>query len=743
MIGIPLAFRANLRKIARNHETGQVSLASVPRNATLPDESIKKGLAARRFKIPSGSYRLPPSVDKIFPSRTILQLNVMNSRSTLRSAPRSTCGPAACLQVVSPTAIRRAEGRVITGKLVAAMIALLGIGAGRSEAQSIPTSEHEAIRLAEVKPLRVGIFEQQMPTEPTAEVGGARQPAVGSRSSPKAGKPIRLQPVAYKAQQVVDLPPPAPEPGGQPASSFFSSPAASSEQFLELVVGQGRTVTLKKEISTEKAVGVIAVGDPSVADFEVLPNPRFLRVIGKRVGVTDLTIVTADDEVLTIELRVVYDLAVIRAQISQTFPGSQVDITQLRESLLLEGQVRSNAQAARIEEMVAFWLASNQPDTQSSSGSLGGQANAVADTPSDFADEEGQQNEDPLRQLAGFESGSRSNTRVRVKVGQIINLLRVPGSQQVLLQVRVAELNRTGLREIGADWLFASDSGNVMGTNIAGSTVGATATGGPGGLFGEATSILGPNSTAFGIFPTANLSIMLRALRRNSLLSVLAEPNLVAMSGHEANFLAGGQFPVPVQSGIAGQTSIQFKDFGVQLRFVPTIIDEETIRLLVAPEVSTIDESLGTTLVPGGIPTPGINTRRVQTTVEMRQGETLALAGLLTVSIEAQTARIPGLGDLPYLGPLFSNTSHERQEKELLVLVTPYLIAAVPETEDLPLPGQCIAEPNDLEFYFLNRIEGRTGRPFDSTMSWEDPFDLVRKLELESKCIHGPVGFSQ
>ena len=133
-------------------------------------------------------------------------------------------------------------------------------------------------------------------------------------------------------------------------------------------------------------------------------------------------------------------------------------------------------------------------------------------------------------------------------------------------------------------------------------------------------------------------------------------------------------------------------------------MDEETIRLNVSPEVSTIDESIGTSLVPGGSPTPGINTRKVNTTVEMREGETLALAGLLEVALDAQTTRIPGLGDLPYLGPFFSNTTHQRVERELLILVTPFFVSATDRCEELRLPGQDLQEPNDLEFYFLNRI---------------------------------------
>jgi pilus assembly protein CpaC len=170
-------------------------------------------------------------------------------------------------------------------------------------------------------------------------------------------------------------------------------------------------------------------------------------------------------------------------------------------------------------------------------------------------------------------------------------------------------------------------------------------------------------------------------------------------------------------------------------------LDDKRIRLHVAPEVSSIDFSLGTTV--NNTTVPGVNTRRAETTVEMQQGQTLALAGLLQVDLDATTNRIPGLGDLPYLGPFFSNTTHERVEKELVVLVTPYFVAPVAADQCIPLPGECVEDPNDHEFYLLNRIEGRTGRGFRSTTAWDDPWGFQDRLELEQHNIQGPVGFSQ
>ncbi|MBI3467064.1 MAG: hypothetical protein HY000_28960 [Planctomycetes bacterium] len=227
-------------------------------------------------------------------------------------------------------------------------------------------------------------------------------------------------------------------------------------------------------------------------------------------------------------------------------------------------------------------------------------------------------------------------------------------------------------------------------------------------------------------------------------MKVLAEPNLVAMNGQSASFLAGGEFPVPVpQSGAGGGAAtitIQYKKFGVELEFVPFIMDDETIRLTVDPAVSSIDFDLG--IVLEGFRVPGLNKRNAHTVVELRQGQTLAIAGLLQVELAGRTARIPGLGDLPYIGPLFSNTTNERVEKELVVLVTPYLIEPMNSNQVPSLPGDEVNEPNDLEFYLLGRIEGRTGRDFRSTTQGDDPLGLVRRMKLESRYVCGPHGYS-
>jgi pilus assembly protein CpaC len=318
-----------------------------------------------------------------------------------------------------------------------------------------------------------------------------------------------------------------------------------------------------------------------------------------------------------------------------------------------------------------------------------------------------------------------------------------------LLKVRVAEMNRTALRQVGADFLASIPQfKSVFGSSIAGNGY----TGGLGtGAFSASQGLgLGPEATLFGSFSNGQFTTVLTALRKNNIVKVLAEPNLVAMNGYQAAFLAGGEFPVPTFSGVgAGSTSgggtsgTQFKQYGVRLSFLPIILDNDTIRLSVNPEVSSVDFSVSTTLVPGGSPVPGLQTRSAYTTVELKQGDTLAIAGLLQLTLEAQTQRIPGLGDLPYIGAFFSNTSSERIEKELVVTVTPYIVEAMAPGQVPAGPGDEVNEPNDLEFFFLNRIESRTGLDKRSTTTYDDPLHLVRRQIVEKKYLIGPSGYSK
>jgi len=519
----------------------------------------------------------------------------------------------------------------------------------------------------------------------------------------------------------------------EPVAAFIDT-LKGNDAAIQIVVGQGRMLTTRGPIATDAGDAMIAVGDPTILDFDILPNPRMIRLLGKRAGVTDLSITTSENQVYNFEVHVGYDLELLRAQLRQVFPDAHIRLGQIREHIVVEGQARSPTQVTQILQSIEAYLASIQvPHAVGGSQPTAASSNAPPRQPANSP--EGDNSYEGG--VAASDEGPRPDTSGAFAAPQIINLLRVPGVQQVMLQVRIAELNRTALRRVGSEILaIDSSTGNIVGTNIGGAIIEE---------LGLATAI-GSSTTAFGIFPSGDWQILLNILRRNAVLNILAEPNLVALNGHHASFLAGGQFPIPVPQGSGGASNsvtIEFKDFGVHLDFVPYIQDDGFIRLQVDSEVSTIDFSIGTTLVVGGDPVPGLNTRKANTTVEIRQGQTLAIAGLLNVELDARTSRIPGLGDLPYIGPLFSNTSHERVEKELIVLVTPLLVSPMDSCEVGPLPGSEIKDPNDKELYLLNRIEGRTGRHHRSTTSWDNPLGLVEFLELQSRCTCGPVGFSE
>ena len=241
---------------------------------------------------------------------------------------------------------------------------------------------------------------------------------------------------------------------------------------------------------------------------------------------------------------------------------------------------------------------------------------------------------------------------------------------------------------------------------------------------------------------------VLDALRRNGLLKILAEPNLIALNGYQANFLAGGQFPVPILQGGNGATggtggiSVQFKDYGVRLAFLPLIQDDDVIRLTVDPEVSTIDFSVGTTLVPGGSPVPGLNT---QDLAHDRRAQARGDPG--DRRPDAAPALGPDPADSRPGGPalhraFFSNNTNARIEKELVVMVTPYLVEPMVPGQVPAGPGDEVREPNDLEFFLMNRIEGRTGVDKRSTTSYDDPLHLIRHSIVEKKYLIGPSGYS-
>lgn len=282
--------------------------------------------------------------------------------------------------------------------------------------------------------------------------------------------------------------------------------------------------------------------------------------------------------------------------------------------------------------------------------------------------------------------------RIAGTLGKVVNLLRVvvpPEDPQILLKVRFADVDRSATTQIGVNLFSLNPKGFANSTT---------------GQFGQNPSITPGNSagsaatTSFSdllnIFyfnPDLNIGAFIQALQAKSLLQILAEPNLLTISGRPASFLAGGEFPFPTIQGGAGgvgQITIQFKEFGIRLNFIPTVTPRGTIHLLVTPEVSSLDYSNGLTV--NGFSVPGLSTRRVETEIELESGQSFVIAGLLNNQVTDQLNKVPGLGDIPVLGKLFQSRSLSKTNSELLVMVTPELVRPIPagaKRPDIEMPA--------------------------------------------------------
>jgi pilus assembly protein CpaC len=278
--------------------------------------------------------------------------------------------------------------------------------------------------------------------------------------------------------------------------------------------------------------------------------------------------------------------------------------------------------------------------------------------------------------------------KIASTAGKVINLLNVavPASQpQILLKVRFESVDRTKELQLGIN-LFSSGFGNTLAGVSTGQFSPPGITPGTGGA--PATLNLSQDLNLFAFLPGLNLGATLQALEQNQISQVLAQPNIVAANGKEASFLAGGQFPYPVVQGTAaggaGAVSIQFKEFGVRLNFIPTVTPRGTIRLQVAPEVSTLDFANGVTI--GGFDVPGLDTRKVNTEVELADGQSFAIGGLLNNTDNESYLKIPFLGDIPILGKLFQSMQKTKVNTELIVIVTPEIVAPIEAGATLPEP---------------------------------------------------------
>ncbi|MCK6262458.1 type II and III secretion system protein family protein [Vibrio sp. ZSDE26] len=406
----------------------------------------------------------------------------------------------------------------------------------------------------------------------------------------------------------------------------------------------------------------VSLGDPEVLDIVMLKSDE-LFLIGKKLGSTNLMAWDSKGQLIeSIDIEVTHDLNSLKAKLYEFLPDESVKVHSAQNRLILSGQISSQEKmnvALRVAETYA------------------------------------------VGQVADKAKESLSET---VKKTGVINLMSIGGAQQVMLEVTVAEVQRSLVRKFDANFHFFQTSGSEF--SWGGASVGSaldSSLAGTNPIFGL------PGSSDYGLlgsFVDANtvFSFALDIAKQTGAAKVLAEPNLTALSGARAEFLAGGEFPIPVpdENGI----TIEYKEYGVGLKFIPTVLSDKKINLNLAVDVSEIANSSSLTLSPGGTNgtyvIPPITRRSASSTLELADGQTIGIAGLLSENVRDVATKMPGFGDIPVLGQLFNSQEYVSGETELVILVTPRLAKPI-DRNRVSLPTDAFVEPNDVKYYLLGQ----------------------------------------
>ncbi len=392
-------------------------------------------------------------------------------------------------------------------------------------------------------------------------------------------------------------------------------------------------------MESDRPFAELSVANPGIADIATL-GERTIYVLGKAPGRTTLTILGQEGELITnVDVRVSPDIAEFKERLRDILPREPIEVRTANDGIVLSGRVSGARKVSRALELAE-----------------------------------------------------------RYAPGRVTNLLMVGGTQQVQLKVRFAEMSRSVAKSLGSTVGVSTSGSDGGGVAFGGNAVtdGATLVNGlpiPLSVDAETVGAIGA-SFQLGDFA---VNMLVEALETKGLVRTLAEPNLVAVSGEDASFLAGGEFPISVET--EDGVRIEFKEFGIRLLFTPTVIDDDLIRLDLSTEVSQIDTSVS---VAGF---PGISTRRASTVVEMRDGQSFSIAGLLQDDFTDAVSQVPWIGDVPILGALFRSSDFSRRQSELVILITPHLVS--PTTGDaLTLPTDRMRIPNERELFLGGQILG-------------------------------------
>ena len=422
-------------------------------------------------------------------------------------------------------------------------------------------------------------------------------------------------------------------------------------------------------LTTKDKYKRFSIGNPDIADVTAV-GPTTLLVTGKKFGTTQIILWDDQEQSQVVDVSVEFDVQALRDEFKKTFPDTPIDVDVINGQITLKGRVPSLKVADQAQRVATAYSK------------------------------------------------------------DVINFLEVGGGQQIVLGVQFIEMSRNASVQLGFNTFFTDGTSRVGFANAAGGTpIGAFATGAEEATIPSTATVFAAGAIGHTAFET-----FIQALKTNNLARTLAEPNLVAISGEDASFLAGGEIPIPVpQSGTGGGSTItiEYKEFGVRLKYNAVVLGDGRIRLRVEPEVSALDYNNSVSIE--GSTVPGLTTRKVSSLVEMNEGETLALAGLLQRNVNATNSSTPLLGDLPIIGAFFRNVQYTRSETELVILVTPRLASAMSPGQVPATPGQKWRYPNEGQLFGLGDLGGpmqdKHGNP--TTV----PTDLPRYV--------GPNGFDE
>jgi pilus assembly protein CpaC len=428
-----------------------------------------------------------------------------------------------------------------------------------------------------------------------------------------------------------------------------------------IVVAVGKS----DDVRTDQPFVDIMVGNPDIADVNALTD-HTLSILGKKIGTTRVSIYGADKRLIGVfDVEVSYDTSALAAELARRFPHNHIRVSTVNGRILLSGTATDGVALDQVVQVAK-----------------------------QFGPE-------------------------------IINSVQVMQPQQVMLEVRFIEASREADRELGVQWNVGPKPGSQgnfianIGSGQPASTLPITSTSsaspltslinaagaapGAAGVIGTATA---PFGFLAGSLVAKGLQIdpMLSALEQKGLARRLAEPNLVALSGETANFLAGGEYPIPVPGLGTGQITVDYKQYGVSLAFTPTVLNGSLINLKIIPEVSQLDPA-NSVAVGNGIVVPALTVRRATTTLELRDGQSFVLAGLLQNNLSTAQQQLPWLGDVPILGPLFSSKSYQKNETDLIIIVTPHLVNPTRPGDEVRTPLDSTLPANDIDFFLDNRNE--------------------------------------